>query len=118
MAHQWRNVCKEDGTFLHRTEEGIPDVTSEYAQWGGISYNLQEADNYMLNASIGFWNENKPRTGFHSTLYTREYPELATERLDFAHNRNSRPWFDIYFQKELKEAVSGIERCRNIYRQS
>ena len=57
----------------------------------------------MLNASIGFWNENKPRTGFHSTLYTREYPELATERLDFAHNRNSRPWFDIYFQKELKK---------------
>lgn len=58
----------------------------------------------MLNASVGFWNENKPRTGFHSTLYTREYPELATERLDFAHNRNSRPWFDIYFQKELKRS--------------
>ena len=107
FENAWRTneetFAKEDGTFLHRTEEGIPDVTSEYAQWGGISYNLQEADNYMLNASIGFWNENKPRTGFHSTLYTREYPELATERLDFAHNRNSRPWFDIYFQKELKK---------------
>lgn len=107
FENAWRTneetFAKEDGTFLHRTEEGIPDATSEYAQWGGISYNLQEADNYMLNASIGFWNENKPRTGFHSTLYTREYPELATERLDFAHNRNSRPWFDIYFQKELKK---------------
>ena len=64
----------------------------------------------MLNASIGFWNENKPRTGFHSTLYTREYPELATERLDFAHNRNSRPWFDIYFQKVHKgEEIEPVE---------
>lgn len=102
----WRTneetFLKEDGTTLHRTEDGIPDGTQEYMQWGGISYNLQEADNYMLNASIGFWNENRPGTGFRSILYTREYPDLATERIDKSHNRTTRPVFDLYFQKQLK----------------
>lgn len=102
----WRTneetFLKEDGTEIHRMEDGIPNGSQEYLQGGGLSYNLQETDNYVLNASINFWNSNNPGVGFRSTLYTREYPKLATQRTDKSHNRQSRPWFDIYFQKQLK----------------
>lgn len=92
----------EDGRTLHRTEDGIPATNEEYGQWGGFSYNLQEQDNYMFNASLNFYNNNQPQETFHSHLFTQEYPGQVTERLEKAHNRNSRPSFDLYFQKNLK----------------
>ena len=40
FENAWRTneetFAKEDGTFLHRTEEGITNLTTQYTQWGKI----------------------------------------------------------------------------------
>ena len=35
-------------------------------------------------------------------LFTEEYPNSVTDRRDWSHNRNTKPYVDLYFQKNMK----------------
>lgn len=91
-----------DGSQYHRLERGEPTRKKEFQQWGAMTYNLQDGEKYMLNATLGFSHTNDPNLQLRGKLYTEEYPNSVTDRNEWSHNRNVSPYLDLYFQRNLK----------------
>lgn len=92
----------EDGSRYHRNQHAEGSKKQNLNQWGAMTYNLQEADKYMLNATLGFSHYNDPDLWMRGKLYTEEYPNSVTDRAEWNHDRNISPYIDLYFQKNLK----------------
>lgn len=92
----------EDGTQYHRNQYAEANKKKNIQQWGAITYNLQDADNYMLNATVGFSHDNDPDLRMKGELYTEEFPNSVTDRDEWNHDRSLSPYIDLYFQKDLK----------------
>lgn len=92
----------EDGSQYHRKQHAESDGKKNLQQWGAATYNLQDADKYMLNATVGFSHYYDPNFRMKGKLYTEEYPNSVTDREEWSHDRNLSPYFDLYFQKNLK----------------
>lgn len=92
----------EDGSQYHRSQYAEANKKKNLQQWGAVTYNLQEADKYMLNATVGFSHYNDPDLRMKGKLHTEEFPNSVTDREEWNHDRNLSPYLDIYFQKNLK----------------
>lgn len=92
----------EDGKQVHRTQEVLPHEAEDLYHWGGLNYNLQDADQYMLNINAGFSHDIRPSFKEQGKLYTEEYTLSVTDRETHQHRRNLAPSLDIYFQKNLR----------------
>lgn len=89
---------------------------------GGLTYNLQDGNNYMLNVSFGLQNLNLPNYVEKGELFTQEYPNSITLREDWVHGRSSSPYLDVYFQKNLKNkqffAINTVGTYMDTYNRS
>ena len=92
----------EDGNAYHRVVETDPHGMKKIIHNGGLTYNLQDGNKYLLNISLGVQNLNLPHYIEEGKLFTKEYPSSVTNRRNWAHNRNTAPYLDVYFQKNLK----------------
>lgn len=92
----------EDGSMYHRHQETLPGKVESFNHWGGLTYNLQESDKYMLNVSTGFSHYIQPNKVEKGQLYTEEYPDLMTDRYTHQHERSISPRLDLYYQRNLK----------------
>ena len=92
----------EDGRTYHRSVTTDPHGEKKIHHNGRITYNLQDGNKYMLNVSAGFRNLNAPNYLEEGKLFTKEYPNSVTDRHNWSHNRNTTPYVDVYFQKNLK----------------
>lgn len=92
----------DDNSQYHRVQQIDPTKKRNIQQWGALTYNLQNKDKYMLNATVGFSHFNDPDMRQNGKLYTEEYPSSVTQRNEWSHSRNLIPYFDLYFQKNLK----------------
>lgn len=90
-----------DDKQYHRTQSILPHEYEQINQWGGLTYNLQDAEKYMLNISTGFSHFLLPSFEEKGRLYTEEYPDFITDRITHQHDRNISPYIDMYFQKNL-----------------
>ena len=92
----------EDGSQYHRSQYAEANKKKNLQQWGAVTYNLQESDKYMLNATVGFSHYNDPDLRMKGKLHTEEFPNSVTDREEWNHDRNLSPYLDLYFQKNLK----------------
>lgn len=101
-ANRTETFLFEDGSMYHRTQEILPGKVESLNHWGGLTYNLQDNDRYMLNISTGFSHYIQPNWVEKGKLYTEEYPNSITDRTTHQHERSLSPWVDIYYQRNLK----------------
>lgn len=92
----------EDGTTLTRYEKGKPGHAQELSHGGVMTYNYQEPDKYLFNATFGYWGYWKPHDDFRSELYNVEHPDHITDMIDNSSENNHRPYLDLYYQQNLK----------------
>lgn len=92
----------EDGTQYHRHQQTEPLYMKGYDGNGGLTYNLQDGDKYMLNITAKINHGADPTRQEKGKLYTEEYPELVTDRIDTYHGSDFTPSLDIYYQRNLK----------------
>ena len=112
----------EDGRTYHRNVTVDPHEQKQLEQVGQITYNLQDGNKYMFNLSVGYRNLNTPNYLEEGKLFTEEYPNSVTDRKDWSHNRNTKPYVDVYFQKNLKNkqfiAFNAVGTYINTYNRS
>lgn len=112
----------EDERAYHRVVKTDPHQMKELIHDGGLTYNLQDGNKYMLNVSFGFQNQNLPNYVESGELLTKEYPNSITMREDWIHNRSTSPYLDIYFQKNLKNkqflAINAVGTYIDTYNRS
>ena len=112
----------EDGKAYHRVMKTDPHNMKTLTYNGGLTYNLQDGNNYMLNVSFGLQNQNRPNYVEKGELFTWEYPNSVTMREDWKHIRNTSPYLDVYFQKNLKNkqflAINAVGTYIDTYNRS
>ena len=112
----------EDGKAYHRVVKTNPHNMKKLTHNGGLTYNLQDGNNYMLNVSFGLQNLNLPNYVEKGELFTQEYPNFITLREDWVHGRSSSPYLDVYFQKNLKDkqffAINAVGTYMDTYNRS
>ena len=112
----------EDGRTYHRNVTVDPHGQKQLEQVGQITYNLQDGNKYMFNLSVGYRNLNTPNYLEEGKLFTEEYPNSVTDRRDWSHDRNTKPYVDVYFQKNLKNkqfiAFNAVGTYINTYNRS
>ena len=112
----------EDGRTYHRNVSVDPHRQKQLEQVGQITYNLQDGNKYMFNISVGYRNLNTPNYLEEGKLFTEEYRNSVTDRRDWSHNRNTKPYVDVYFQKNLKNkqfiAFNAVGTYINTYNRS
>ena len=92
----------EDGSQYHRYQQTEPVYSKGYDGNGGLTYNLQDGNKYMLNITAKLNHGADPTREEKGKLYTEEYPELVTDRIDMYHASDFTPSLDIYYQRNLK----------------
>ena len=92
----------EDGSQYHRHQQTEPVYSKGYDGNGGLTYNLQDGNKYMLNITAKLNHGADPTREEKGKLYTEEYPELVTDRIDMYHGSDFTPSLDIYYQRNLK----------------
>jgi len=92
----------EDGNQYHRHQQTEPVYSKGYDGNGGLTYNLQDGNKYMLNITAKLNHGTDPTREEKGKLYTEEYPELVTDRIDMYHGSDFTPSLDIYYQRNLK----------------
>ena len=92
----------EDGSQYHRHQQTEPVYSKGYDGNGGLTYNLQDGNKYMLNITAKLNHGADPTREEKGKLYTEEYPELVTDRIDMYHSSDFTPSLDIYYQRNLK----------------
>ena len=92
----------EDGSQYHRHQQTEPVYSKGYDGNGGLTYNLQDGNKYMLNITAKLNHGADPTREEKGKLYTEEYPELVTDRIDMYHASDFTPSLDIYYQRNLK----------------
>ena len=92
----------EDGNQYHRHQQTEPVYSKGYDGNGGLTYNLQDGNKYMLNITAKLNHGTDPTREEKGKLYTEEYPELVTDRIDMYHSSDFTPSLDIYYQRNLK----------------
>ena len=92
----------EDGSQYHRHQQTEPVYSKGYDGNGGLTYNLQDGNKYMLNITANLNHGADPTREEKGKLYTEEYPELVTDRIDMYHASDFTPSLDIYYQRNLK----------------
>ena len=92
----------EDGSQYHRHQQTEPVYSKGYDGNGGLTYNLQDGDKYMLNITAKINHGADPTRQEKGKLYTEEYPELVTDRINTYHGSDFTPSLDIYYLRNLK----------------
>ncbi len=100
--HQWRNNTEtfnyQDGTSFTRSENGEPDKLKENSVYGNIYYNYKNGDKWYINTTLNLDNYEL-KTNTRSTLFPINDRNDFVNMLDINNNNKTRPWLDIYFQR-------------------
>ena len=92
----------EDGKQYHRHAHTETDGQKRFEEAASLTYNLQDNDKYMFNASLNLFHYNDPAHRFYAKLHTEEFPNIQTDRRETGHNRGLLPSVDLYYQRNLK----------------
>ena len=92
----------EDGKQYHRHAHTETDGKKTFQEWASVTYNIQDNDKYMFNASLNLSHYNDPAHRYYGELYTEEYPNSVTDRRETGHYRGLTPSIDLYYQRNLK----------------
>ncbi len=90
-----------DGREYHREQVTLPYKTKWFQHWGYLNYNLVEDKNYALYVTARFSHSTNPNLTEKGKLYTEEFPEEITDRVDVSDKMNFSPSLDVYFEKSL-----------------
>ncbi len=90
-----------DGREYHRKQTTLPYKTKWFQHWGYLNYNLVEDKNYALYVTASFSHSINPNFTEKGKLYTEEFPEDITDRVDVSDKMNFSPSLDVYFEKSL-----------------
>ena len=93
----------KDGKQYHRHAHTETDGQKRFEEAASLTYNLQDNDNYMFNASLNLFHYNDPARRFYAELYTDEFPSTITDRREVGHDRGLTPSIDLYYQHNLKK---------------
>ena len=81
----------EDGSQYHRHQQTEPVYSKGYDGNGGLTYNQQDGNKYMLNITANLNHGADPTREEKGKLYTEEYPELVTDRIHRYHSSDFTP---------------------------
>ncbi len=90
-----------DGREYHRKQVTQPYKTKWFQHNGYFNYNLVEDKNYALYVTARFSHSTNPNLTEKGKLYTEEFPEDITDRVDVSDKMNFSPSLDVYFEKSL-----------------
>ena len=100
--HQWRYNTEtfnyQDGTSFTRNENGEPDKLKYDNLYGNIYYNYKNGDKWYLNTTLNL-GRDKSTTNTKSTLFPINDRNNSVDMLDINNENKTRPWLDIYFQR-------------------
>ena len=100
--HQWRYNTEtfnyQDGTSFTRNENGEPDKLKYNNLYGNIYYNYKNGDKWYLNTTLNL-GRDKSTTNTKSTLFPINDRNNSVDMLDINNENKTRPWLDIYFQR-------------------
>lgn len=102
--HQWRDNTEtfnyDDGTSFTRMENGHPDKINENSIYGNLYYNYKEGDKWYLNTTLNLdYYDLKRNTS--STLFPINEENNFVNMFDMNDDKTTRPWVDIYFQRNF-----------------
>jgi hypothetical protein len=102
--HQWRDnretFNQADGSSFIRTEDGHPDKLKMNNFYGNIYYNYKEGDKWYFNTTLHL-STNASTINNNSTLFPINDKSNYVNMLDLNKNTATRPWLDIYFQRNF-----------------
>ena len=100
--HQWRYNTEtfnyQDGTSFTRNENGEPDKLKYNNLYGNIYYNYKNGDKWYLNTTLNL-GKDKSTINTKSTLFPINDKNNFVNMLDINNENKTRPWLDIYFQR-------------------
>ena len=100
--HQWRYNTEtfnyQDGTSFTRNENGEPDKLKYDNLYGNIYYNYKNGDKWYLNTTLNL-GKDKSTINTKSTLFPINDKNNFVNMLDINNENKTRPWLDIYFQR-------------------
>lgn len=103
----WTRANKETFIFpdkvLERIEEGQPTRFKDRKLNTAFSYNLNETDKYMFNATFRYNYQDTPEefTNRNSVIYSSDN-NTPLSIIDHSSWRNNTPSLDLYYQRNLK----------------
>lgn len=103
----WTRANKETFVFpdkvLERIEEGQPTRFKDSNLKTAFSYNLNEPDKYMFNATFRYNYQDTPEefTNRNSVIYSSDN-NTPLSIIDHSSWRNNTPSLDLYYQRNLK----------------
>lgn len=92
----------DDGSQLHRQEEGDPGRANVYWQNASFTYSYVPSDKMMLNATLRYSGDNRPHWDYKGRLYNLADPTDAVYMIDKTSDKTHRPALDIYYQLNMK----------------
>ncbi len=102
--HQWRDnretFNQADGSSFIRTEDGHPDKLKINNFYGNVYYNYKEGNKWYLNATLHL-STNASTINNNSTLFPINDKSNYVNMLDLNKNTTTRPWLDVYFQRNF-----------------
>lgn len=102
--HQWRDnretFNQDDGTSFTRMEDGHPDKIKINNFYGNIYYNYKEGDKWYLNTTLHL-SSYASTTNNNSTLFPINDKSNYVNMFDHNKNTTTRPWLDVYFQRNF-----------------
>ncbi|MDN5552789.1 TonB-dependent receptor [Prevotella sp.] len=104
--HQWRDNTEtfnyQDGSSFTRMENGQPDAFKMNYVYGNIYYNYKNGDKWYINTTLNL-DYSKFKTNTSSTLFPINDRNNFVNMLDINSNNTTRPWLDIYFQRNFNK---------------
>jgi hypothetical protein len=104
--HQWRDNSEtfnyQDGSSFTRMENGQPDAFKANNVYGNIYYNYKNGDKWYINTTLNL-DYSRLKTNTSSTLFPINDRNNSVNMLDINSDNTTRPWLDIYFQRNFNK---------------
>lgn len=104
--HQWRDNSEtfnyQDGSSFTRMENGQPGALKINNVYGNIYYNYKNGDKWYINTTLNL-DYSKFKTNTSSTLFPINDRNNFVNMLDINNENTTRPWLDIYFQRNFNK---------------
>ena len=91
----------DDGIVLSRYKEGEPAVMKERIYTTKASYSYYDTDNILFTASLFYDLYETPNTSSKSKIFQNGSTTPSMHMIDSVQLRESKPSFELYFQKNL-----------------
>lgn len=120
--NMWRENTEHfnyvDGITFTRREDGLRDQFSEYGHYLNMSYNYQEPDKWMFQATLRGNFYGMPKNNFTSYLYPVNDSSDRVLMKDYTSDKRHAPALDLYYQRNLKNKQTLILNVVGTYNNS